>query len=550
MLALFDIGIADLVAYAGLTALGLLAANQCIGILISLRYDTANRFPKRRLPLIGIHEWTGYLCLLLILLHPALLLLSAKPLFVLSDLLLPFRQTVQPLENSLGALAAYLVLVVVVTSYFRARFSFRAWKTIHYANYVLSPALIWHAVFTEPTLTGGAIDYLDGGKVFAEFASALIIVAAGWRGWLALQRRRAPLPTGFTILQDDGEIAPVWRGALTVAAIRDETHNVKTFVLCALERDTMPFRWLPGQYLTLHLPGAEGQHLIRNYTIASPPTRGGCCEITVKRGNGPGSQFMHDQLQVGASLDVSGPHGGFVFTGEEAQRIVLIGGGVGVTPLMCVLRYLSDISWHGQIHFLYSVMTPQDLIYAHELELLAESHPQLHLTLLVTEAGHHPWRGNRGLLSSDLLSPIPHLTESRVHLCGPEPMMRAVRKMLTTMHVPAEHVHTESFGPASLEQIEEKAWPAEVGSVTLTFLRSNHTVRLADGECLLSAAERCGVAIESSCREGHCGSCRVRLVSGKVRLGAQSVLSDEDIARGEVLACVCRSAQSPIVVDR
>lgn len=549
VLAFLDIGIPDLVAYAGLIALGLLTANLCVGILISLRYDAVNRFPHRQLPLLGIHEWTGYLCLVAILLHPALLLLSSKPAFRLLDLLWPLRQTVQPLENSLGALVAYLAIVVIVTSYFRARLSFRSWKLIHYATYVLSPALIWHAVFTEPTLSAAAIDYLDGGKMFAEFASVLIVVAASWRGWLALLRRRALLPTGFIILQDDGEISPIWRGELVITAIRNETHNAKTFALRAPDGDCLPFTWLPGQYVTLHLPGHNDQ-LIRNYSISSSPTRGEAFDITVKLGTGPGSRFMHEQARVGSRLDVSGPHGTFAFTGSEAQHIVLIGGGVGVTPLMSVLRYLMDTSWQGQIHFFYSVMTPQDLIFKRELDLLAETHPQLHLILLATEVGHTSWRGHRGWLTTEMLATVPHLAECRVHLCGPKPMMRAVSKMLATLNVPAEHVHTESFGPVSIDQEEERDWPTEVGSVALTFACSNKTVRLADGETLLAAAERCGVAIESSCREGHCGSCRVRILSGTVRLGAQSVLSDEDLDRGEVLACICRSAQSPVAVDR
>lgn len=547
-LAFFDIGIADLVAYAGLTGLGVLATNLCVGILISQRYDTVNHFPKRRLPLIAIHEWTGYSALVLVLLHPSLLLLSSKPVFDVLDLFWPLNQLVQPLETSLGALAAYICIVVVVTSYFRDRFSFRAWKTIHYTTYVLAPALIWHAVFSEPTLSDQAIDYLDGGKVFAEFASLLIVVAASARGWLAWHRMRSPLPAGVTILRDDGGIAPVWRGELCIAAMRDETPDVRTFVLNAPGQKTLPFTWLPGQYLTLHLQGADGQHLIRNYTIASSPTHNHICEITVKRGAGAGSRFMHDVVRVGNRLEMSGPHGGFVFTGAEAQRIVLIGGGVGVTPLMSVLRYLNDVSWQGHIHFLYSVTTPPDVIFARELKLLAELHPQLHLTLLASQAILIPWEGERGRVTPELLATVPHLETSRIHLCGPEPMMAAIRRMLATLGVPTDHVHTESFGPASQPPIQVRQ-PAD-DDVLLTFSASGQTVRLADGETVLAAAERCGVAIESSCREGNCGTCRVRIVSGTVRLGAQSVLTEEDIAHGHVLACVCRSAGSSIVIQR
>jgi hypothetical protein len=252
-LAFFDIGVADVVAYAGRTGLGVLATNRCLGILISQRYDIVNRLPKQRLPLTTIHEWAGYSALVLVFLHPSLLLLSSKPVFSVLDLFWPLNQPVQPLETSLGALAAYICIVVVVTSYFRGHFSFRAWKTIHYTTYVLAPALIWHAVFSEPTLTDQAIVYLDGGKVFAEFASLLIVVAASARGWLAWRRMRTPLPAGVTILRDDGEIAPVWRGELCIAAMCDETPDVRTIALKSARSENATIRLAAGAVLDIAL---------------------------------------------------------------------------------------------------------------------------------------------------------------------------------------------------------------------------------------------------------------------------------------------------------
>lgn len=451
-------------------------------------------------------------------------------------------------RNESGALSTYICVTVVVTSYFRARFSFRAWKIIHYTAYILAPALIWHTVFSKPTLTEEAIDFLDGGKVFAQLVSLLIAGAVIGRGWLVWRRKRSPSQTAFTILRDDGAITPVWRGELCISAVRDETPDVKTFVLTAPDQKELPFIWLPGQYLTVHLQGVSGQYMTRNYTISSSPTRNHSCEITVKRGTGFGSRLMHENLQVGNCLEVSAPHGDFVFTGSEAPKIVLIGGGVGVTPLISILRYLIDVNWRGKIHLLYSVPTPQDVIFNRELNMLAQLHPQLQLTVFVTREAAIPWNGKYGRISSEMLAAIPDLATSRIYLCGPEAMMVDIGRMLEDLFVPSIQIHTEAFTPAT--QTPGKARRPTDDGVLLTFASSGQTVHLTDGETLLAAAERCGVAIESSCRKGQCGSCRVRIVVGTVHLGAQSVLSETDIAHGDVLACVCRGADSNVVIQR
>jgi ferredoxin-NADP reductase len=111
----------------------------------------------------------------------------------------------------------------------------------------------------------------------------------------------------------------------------------------------IPFSYLPVQFLTLTLP-VEDILVKRSYTISSSPTRGYYCEISVKREqHGVGSRYLHDVLQEGNTIEVRGPSGRLTFTGKEADSIVLIGGGVGITPLMSVTRALADMSWKGEI---------------------------------------------------------------------------------------------------------------------------------------------------------------------------------------------------------
>src|SRR6185295_3349090 len=129
----------------------------------------------------------------------------------------------------------------------------------------------------------------------------------------------------------------------------------------------IPFEYLPGQFLTLHV-APRGIPTKRSYTIASSPTWRDHIEITVKReGQGLVSRWLHDELRIGDEVEIEAPNGTFVFSGKEADRVVLIGGGVGITPLMSVVRNLAATGWPGKIHLILSFRSPRDFIFRKEL---------------------------------------------------------------------------------------------------------------------------------------------------------------------------------------
>jgi len=135
--------------------------------------------------------------------------------------------------------------------------------------------------------------------------------------------------------------------------------------------DRLPFDVLPGQFLQVEVTPESGKTARRSYTIASSPTQRAYVELTVKREEqGAVSKYLHDQLTVGDLLKVAGPFGEFTFTGTDAESIVLIAGGVGITPMMSVLRYLTDIAWPGQIFFLYGARSTEEFVFRDELERL------------------------------------------------------------------------------------------------------------------------------------------------------------------------------------
>src|SRR5262249_40546067 len=150
--------------------------------------------------------------------------------------------------------------------------------------------------------------------------------------------------------------------------IFQETPDVKTFRLMNPLGGVLPFHYLPGQFLTLTIL-IEGKPVKRSYTIASSPTRHDYAEITVKhKEGGEVSSHLHAQVQEGDLLECSAPSGSFIFTGRECRCILLIGAGVGITPLMSVIRDLTDRSWPGDIYLLDGCRTPQDIIFREELD--------------------------------------------------------------------------------------------------------------------------------------------------------------------------------------
>ena len=331
---------------------------------------------------------------------------------------------------------------------------------------------------------------------------------------------------------------------LRVARIYPETPDIKTFRFVSCDRGPIPFSYLPGQFLTLTLP-IEGSPTKRSYTISSSPAQGYYCEISVKREDqGLGSRFLHDVLKEGDTLDVRGPSGKLTFTGKESDSIVLIGGGVGITPLMSVTRALADMGWGGDISLIVGCSDPEHFLFGAELERLKERNPNLrvHVAMSALEEDD-PSEFHRGRITKDLLQEwVPDIAaRPRIHLCASPRLMEAVKQMLADLGVPSERIKTESFGSqekaaakASVGATRPKAAP---GESTIEFQRSAKSAAIQVGESVLEAAERIGVEMNYSCRVGSCGECAVRLISGEVEMESEDALEPADKAAGIILGC-------------
>ncbi len=168
----------DLSAYAGLAAVALATANLLIGLLMAVRYSPVKYWPHRRFNIFYAHRITAYATITLTLIHPLILLLVRRVPFRVVDILLPIHSPLQPVQNTLGAIALYLLAIVVVTSLYRLSIGRKWWKRTHLLVYPAALLLFIHGVFTDSELKTGRADLLDGEKVFVEICFLVILVAS------------------------------------------------------------------------------------------------------------------------------------------------------------------------------------------------------------------------------------------------------------------------------------------------------------------------------------------------------------------------------------
>ena len=182
----------DLAAFAGLTAVVLLTTNLLLGVLVSTNYNPAKQWPRRKLPvpLFKIHNWTAYVAIAVVLLHPTLVLFIKTPNFGIGDVLLPLASPGQRIQNCLGALAFYSFLLVVTTSYFRPKLGYRPWKKLHYTAYFAAVCMFMHGILIDQNLKGEIPDLLDGEKVLVEGCCLLVIAAGLWRWRRGTEKQR------------------------------------------------------------------------------------------------------------------------------------------------------------------------------------------------------------------------------------------------------------------------------------------------------------------------------------------------------------------------
>ena len=457
-----------------------------------------------------------------------------------------------------GALLLMLPLALTSTDGMVTRLGPKRWKALHRLSYVAVLGGVIHFYLLVKADTSRPFAFAVGFGALMLFR--IVDHEVGLRREVRKARSKMP-----PVARPAGK-KKFWSGELLVARIFQETRDVRTFRFVMPDGGPLPFDYTAGQYMNLKLV-IGGKRVNRSYTISSSPTRSSSyLEISVKRaGNGYGSHHLHDAIKEGDRIKVSAPAGKFVFAGapSDPKRIVMLAGGVGITPMMSITRALTDRSWAGDIYLIFAVRNKHDIIFDTEIRHLEARFPNLHVCVTLSGDVDGEWTGKRGRITRELIdSFVPELKHGPIMMCGPDGMMKELRTLLVRdMGIPDAEVLEEAFvsppTPAENDAVTADAMfaadaiedmPAEGEVASVRFQRSDRTCELTPELTVLEAAEECGVTIPFECRSGICGQCKTKLVSGRVTMEVQDALTSGDRAKGLILTCQAKAVKD-VVVD-
>jgi len=344
-----------------------------------------------------------------------------------------------------------------------------------------------------------------------------------------------------------------------VLALVEETPTIKTIRLARPGN----FEFEAGQFLTVRIR-IEGKEYARCYSLSSAPDTRGYLEISVRR-QGIVSNALHASLRPGAMLSIKGPLGVFKYPAGDDRPLVLLAGGIGITPLMSMLRHAVSTAPTRPVTLLYSARCEDDFAFHDELLAIARRHPQASVHFADSSGASGP-RIYPGRIDEMLVRTTGrNLTDSICLICGPTPLIEGMRTLLSALQVPAAQIRHEVFDAAvaasASREPESEVVTGPVRGVALSARTaadsgvcyrmacqgSGKSVPIAPGQTLLEAAEAGDVPLLSLCRAGVCGTCRVRVTEGEV-VCTSDALAPQDQEQGFVLGCVT-TAHSDCVVQ-
>jgi ferredoxin-NADP reductase len=422
--------------------------------------------------------------------------------------------------------------------------------------------------------SGGSLSFAVG---LALLAGLLIwLTLEIFRAWLrlnaergqngvALEKLRAQLHEIELRCRESEQAQLGWNGLrkFTVAKKTAECEDVSAFYLKPHDGRPLP-AFKPGQYLTfqLDLPGRD-KPLVRCYSLSESPHQKDYYRVTIKREKSPpdkpdvppgaGSSFFHDGVKEGDILNVKAPTGHFFLDMTKTNPIVLIAGGVGITPMLCMANAIAASGSKREARFFFGVRNRREHIHKAELEKLAAENENIHLHVCYSKPGEKDVKGKdyhyEGRVGIELLKELLPSNNFEYYLCGNGAFMKSITDGLEAWDVPEKDVHFEAFGPATVKKKTAAPTPAEtthLQKLNITFARSNKTVRWETAaENILEFARTQGVKIDSGCCAGSCGSCVVAIKSGSVDYLKKP---DAEPEAGTCLTCVSRP-KSDLVLD-
>jgi uncharacterized protein len=423
-------------------------------------------------------------------------------------------------------------------------------------------------------VTGGDLSFTAGLVLLAGLLLWLVLEV--FRGCLrlsadreqsraALDKLRAQLAEIRLRRRDAEQAQAGWNGLRKFAVAKKtvECDDVCAFYLKPHDGRALP-AFKPGQYLTfqLDLPGRD-KPLVRCYSLSDCPHQKDYYRVTIKKEKAPAdrpdlppgasSSYFCDVVKEGDILNVKAPTGHFFLDLAKSNPVVLIGGGVGITPMLSMANAIVASGTKREAWFFLGVRNRREHIHKAELEQLAAENDNIRLHVCYSKPDPEDVKGrdyqHEGRVSAELFKELLPSSNFEYYLCGPGALMKSITDGLEAWGVPDKDVYFEAFGPATVKKKAATPTPEEtlhLAKINVTFSRSGKTVRWEPSAGnLLEFAQAQGVKIDSGCCAGGCGSCVVAIKSGEVDYLKKP---DAEPEAGSCLTCVCRP-KNHLVLD-
>ena len=232
---------------------------------------------------------------------------------------------------------------------------------------------------------------------------------------------------------------PIKEAAAEVVANDPVTHDMRHLVLTLV--DTDDFKFFPGQYVDITVPGTEET---RSFSMANTSAReSGQLEFVIKvYPDGLFSHFLDSKLHPGDRLNLTGPFGVFTLRDAPDTDLVFVGGGAGMAPILCLLRSMAERGIDRKAVYYYGARRRQDLCFEDELRALEQALPNFRYVPALSE---EEWDGETGLITDIVNAKEGNLSHAHAYVCGPPPMVEAAVPLLTRLGVPEKHVYWDKF---------------------------------------------------------------------------------------------------------
>jgi uncharacterized protein len=382
---------------------------------------------------------------------------------------------------------------------------------------------------------------------------------------VALDKLRAQLQETRLRCREAEQAQLGWNGIrkFTVAKKVRECDDVCAFYLKPHDGRPLP-QFKPGQYLTfqLDLPGRD-KPLVRCYSLSDSPHQKDYYRVTIKKEKSPpdkpkappgaSSSFFCDVVKEGDILNIKAPAGHFALEMTKTNPVVLIAGGVGVTPMLSMAIAIAASGSKREVWFFFGVRNRREHIHKADLEKLAAENDNIRLHVCYSKPGADDVKGrdyqHEGRVTVELMKELLPSNNFEYYLCGPGAFMKSITDGLEAWGVPDKDVYFEAFGPATVKKNTAVLTPEETThlvKINITFSRSGKTVRWEPSTGnILEFARAQGVRIDSGCCAGSCGSCVVAIKSGDVDYLKRP---DAEPESGSCLTCICRP-KNDLVLD-